>query len=102
MNQQASRSAVAATIAALGTAALLIASCASAGAKGQAQEPTAKSRTQGGAELWAENCMLCHNMRSPSSYSDAEWTVAMQHMRLRANLTAEESRRILEFLEAAN
>ena len=34
--------------------------------------------------------------------SDAEWDVAMHHMRIRANLTAEEHRKILEFLKSAN
>lgn len=62
----------------------------------------AKSSSKGGAQLWAENCVRCHNNRSPSTYSDAEWDVAMHHMRIRANLTAEEHRRILEFLKSAN
>lgn len=57
---------------------------------------------KGAAQLWAQNCMQCHNNRSPASYSDAEWDVATQHMRFRANLTAEEYRRILEFLKAGN
>lgn len=57
---------------------------------------------KGGAQLWAQNCIRCHNVRSPSTYSDAEWEVAMHHMRIRANLTAEEHRKILEFLKSAN
>lgn len=57
---------------------------------------------KGGAQLWTENCIRCHNIRSPSIYSDAEWDVAMHHMRTRANLTAEEHRKILEFLKSAN
>lgn len=57
---------------------------------------------KGGSQLWGENCIRCHNVRSPSSYSDAEWEVAMHHMRIRANLTAEEHKRILEFLKSAN
>lgn len=57
---------------------------------------------KGGAQLWAENCVRCHNNRSPSTYSDAEWDVAMHHMRIRANLTAEEHRKILQFLKSAN
>ena len=55
-----------------------------------------------GAKLWAQNCARCHNYRSPESYSDAQWEVAMLHMRIRANLTAEEHRTILEFLKSAN
>lgn len=85
---------------------LLLAGCAithteQAGATLAAATET-KSSDKGGAQLWAENCVRCHNNRSPSSYSDAEWDVAMHHMRIRANLTAEEHRRILEFLKSAN
>jgi hypothetical protein len=39
-------------------------------------------------------------MRSPSSYNDAQWEVAMMHMRVRANLTPEEHKKILEFLKS--
>lgn len=62
------------------------------------REPAGK----GAAQSWSENCARCHNMRSPSSYSDAEWEVAMMHMRIRGNLTATEHKKILEFLKASN
>ena|ERR1051326_1458067 len=55
-----------------------------------------------GAELWARNCGHCHNIRSPASYSDAQWEVAVMHMRVRANLTAEEHKQILAFLKSAH
>jgi len=55
-----------------------------------------------GPQLWAQNCMRCHNYRSPQSYSDREWDIAVHHMRVRANLTAEESEAIREFLKSAN
>lgn len=61
-----------------------------------------QKQTKGGSQLWSENCARCHNMRSPSSYSDAEWDVVMHHMRIRAQLTAEEHKAILEFLKSAN
>lgn len=61
-----------------------------------------KTSAKGGAQLWGDNCMRCHNVRPPSSYSDAEWDVAMHHMRIRANLTVEEHKKILEFLKSAN
>lgn len=85
---------------------LLLAGCAithteQAGAK-LAAATEDKSSGKGGAQLWAENCVRCHNIRSPSTYSDAEWEVAMHHMRIRANLTAEEHRKVLEFLKSAN
>ena len=56
----------------------------------------------GGAVLWAQNCGHCHNIRSPDSYSDAQWDVALLHMRVRGNLTAEEHRKILAFLKSAH
>ncbi len=55
-----------------------------------------------GARAWAQNCMRCHNIRDPQERSDREWEVIVHHMRVRANLTAEEHRLILEFLKAAN
>lgn len=57
---------------------------------------------KGGAELWAENCVRCHNLRSPSSYSPAQWEVIMMHMRVRASLTPEEHKKILEFLKSGS
>jgi len=39
-------------------------------------------------------------MRSPSSYSDAEWEVVMHHMRVRASLAPEEHKAIQEFLKS--
>ena len=55
-----------------------------------------------GARAWVQNCMRCHNVRNPQERSDREWEVIVHHMRVRANLTAEEHRLILEFLKAAN
>ena len=73
-------------------------------ANNSATAPTKASAVTGfnGATLWAQNCGHCHNMRSPDSYSDAQWEVAMLHMRVRANLTAEEHRQILAFLKSAH
>jgi hypothetical protein len=63
---------------------------------------TASSSEKSGNQLWAESCARCHNMRDPASYSDANWNIAVHHMRVRADLNAEDSRRILEFLKSAN
>lgn len=60
--------------------------------------PVADASTSAGAKLWAENCIRCHNLRPPDSYSDVEWRIIVHHMRVRANLTAEEHRAILGFL----
>jgi hypothetical protein len=56
----------------------------------------------GGAQLWAENCIRCHNIRNPASLSDRQWEIVLHHMRVRANLTTREHELILEFLKAAN
>ena len=55
-----------------------------------------------GAQLWTDNCMRCHNLRGPETYSALQWEVAMHHMRLRANLTGQETRKITEFLKSAS
>lgn len=57
---------------------------------------------KGGAELWAQSCSHCHNLRSPSTYGPYQWEVAVYDMRVRANLTGEEQRKILAFLKAAS
>lgn len=55
-----------------------------------------------GAKLWEQNCVRCHNVRTPSSLSDTQWKVVMHHMRVRAGLTAQEHEAILRFLQSAN
>lgn len=65
---------------------------------GCASTPTASSAS--GQRLWTQNCARCHNSRSPSDYNSAQWDVAMLHMRIRANLTAEEHQKIRQFLQS--
>lgn len=64
-------------------------------------EPTTRL-AKSGAQLWAKNCARCHNFRSPGTYNDAQWDIAVHHMRIRANLTGEDSRKVLTFLQAGN
>jgi hypothetical protein len=61
---------------------------------------TAPSR--GRTQMWTENCIRCHNARSPGYYSDREWQVAMHHMRVRCSITPKEYEAILGFLQSAN
>ena len=61
-----------------------------------------EAQIQAGALAWSQNCMRCHNLRNPAERSDREWDVIVHHMRVRANLTAEEHRLILRFLQSAN
>lgn len=57
---------------------------------------------KGGAQLWRENCMRCHNLRQPRERRDKEWDLIVHQMRVRANLTGREHRLILQFLQSAN
>ena len=54
-----------------------------------------------GEELWSNNCMRCHNIRPPTMYSNAQWDVIVHHMRLRANITGQEQRAIVDFLKSS-
>jgi len=54
-----------------------------------------------GEELWSNNCQRCHNIRPPTMYGNAQWDVIVHHMRLRANITGQEQRAIVEFLKSA-
>jgi hypothetical protein len=53
-----------------------------------------------GAQLWADNCMRCHNGRPPQEFSAKQWEAIVHHMRLRADLTGEETRKITAFLQS--
>jgi len=54
-----------------------------------------------GEELWTMNCQRCHNIRPATMYSNAQWDVIVHHMRVRANITGEEQRAIVEFLKSS-
>lgn len=56
---------------------------------------------ENGAKLWADTCMRCHNLRTPSSLSKSNWSISMKHMRVRAGLTGQETRDILAFILAS-
>ena len=55
-----------------------------------------------GAELWAQNCIRCHNIPSPPSYTDVQWETIGLHMKERANMTDEQIKKIVTFLQTAN
>lgn len=55
-----------------------------------------------GARAWADSCGECHNLRSPQDLADAQASVAVSHMRVRAKLPGDMARDILAFLQASN
>lgn len=54
-----------------------------------------------GEQLWSNNCLRCHNIRPSTMYGNAQWDVIVHHMRLRANITGQEQRAIVEFLKSS-
>lgn len=52
-----------------------------------------------GAQLWGENCNRCHNAPSMDQYSKEQWGIISAHMRIRANVTADEIKKITSFLQ---
>ncbi len=95
-------------------AALIIAGCQSAPVSQSSTSPAittpallsagdakpAAAPAKGGAQLWAETCNRCHNIRSPDSYGPRECGIAMTHMRVRGYLTGEDQRAIQKFLQS--
>jgi hypothetical protein len=55
-----------------------------------------------GAQLWGENCQRCHNAPTPTAFNDEQWETIGTHMELRAGLTEDETKKIIEFLKSAN
>jgi mono/diheme cytochrome c family protein len=71
--------------------------------QGQPAAPAASTSPLAvGGKMWSQRCGQCHNLRPASQYSDAQWAVAMHHMRIRVPLTGEEQRNMLKFLQATN
>jgi len=63
---------------------------------------SSKVAMKSGAQLWGENCVRCHATPSPAAYNNTDWETIGLHMRVRANLTAVETDKIVDFLQSAN
>ncbi len=55
-----------------------------------------------GAQLWAENCTMCHEVKPRISFSAAKLDAILRHMREEADLSREEQEAILSFLKSGN
>lgn len=55
-----------------------------------------------GARVYASNCARCHNARSSTERTDAQWAMVVSHMRARANFTKAEAAAVLAYLQATN
>jgi hypothetical protein len=77
---------------------LLLAGCADTAPQQTADSEAKTAR----ASLWRTTCSRCHNLHPPDFYKDYEWDVVLHHMRVRAHLTPQEEKAILDFLKAGN
>ncbi len=68
----------------------------------QSCAPTKVVAQKSGAQLWGENCIRCHNMPSPTDFTDVQWETVGLHMEDRANLTSVETKKIVDFMKSAN
>ena len=64
--------------------------------------PTQKIAEKSGAQLWGENCNRCHNSPSKDQYSPEQWDVIVTHMKVRANVTDDEVKKIEGFLQGTS
>jgi hypothetical protein len=58
-----------------------------------------EKRMLSGAELYSMNCNRCHPERYPTERTAAQWRTILLHMRVRANLPADQARTILKYLQ---
>ncbi|HVX24898.1 MAG TPA: hypothetical protein VHB70_01050 [Parafilimonas sp.] len=61
-----------------------------------------KVADKSGAQLWAENCTRCHNAPPPGEFSNENWDIVGTHMQVRANITGNDAKKIIDFLKSTN
>ncbi len=77
------------------SAALFFAGCA--GAPVREEVATAEE----GARIWSATCARCHNLRTATEFTAEQWTVIVNHMRTRQDLTRSEAQAVAAFLRAS-
>ena len=63
---------------------------------------TSRITEKSGTTLWSENCSRCHNSPPSTAFSNEKWETIGMHMQLRANLTDEETKKIIEYLKSGD
>jgi cytochrome c1 len=53
-----------------------------------------------GTQLWGENCGRCHNAPGPGELNAVNWDIVGKHMKVRANITDAEEKKIIEYLKS--
>lgn len=62
-------------------------------------EKKAAKKQLSGAELYSMHCNRCHPERYATERTAAQWKTIMLHMRVRANLPADQAKAILKYLQ---
>lgn len=60
-------------------------------------KPPAKELS--GAEIYSMHCARCHPERYPNERTSAQWKTIVMHMRVRANLPAEQANKVLKYMQ---
>jgi cytochrome c2 len=55
-----------------------------------------------GAELWEENCTMCHEGKPKISFTPEKLDAIRRHMQEKADLSPEEQEAVLKFLKSGN
>jgi mono/diheme cytochrome c family protein len=82
----------------LGAAIVALVVISGAGAVRAADSASEKQLFRTGAKLWPHYCAYCHKPRPASEFDPERWKLVMMHMRVRANLPAQDAEAILTFL----
>jgi hypothetical protein len=59
----------------------------------------AEKKKLSGADLYAIHCNRCHPERYATERTETQWKTIMLHMRVRANLPADQAKAILKYLQ---
>jgi hypothetical protein len=64
----------------------------------KAEKKTEKKKLSG-ADLYAIHCNRCHPERYATERTESQWKTIMVHMRVRANLPAEQAKAVMKYLQ---
>jgi len=79
----------------------LIAACSSALYIPSESEVTSKANLEelnDGRALYINKCGGCHTLVLPEKYSDKDWSIWVDKMEVKANITSSEKEKILKYL----
>ena len=62
-------------------------------------EKKAEKKKLSGAELYQIHCSRCHPERYATERTEAQWKTIMLHMRVRANLPADQAKAVQKYLQ---